>query len=59
MKKTAIKTKEQARNKAIEYQNWASNQSLSYGEIAEWNAYFEKLAIKFNLMEEFVENGIV
>jgi len=59
MKKTEIKTKEAARNKAIAWQKWASKQSLSYGELAEWQAYFRNLAEKFRLKTEFKENGII
>lgn len=52
-------TAEQARDKAIEWQNWQAEQSLSYGELAEWRAYFEALAVKFpELADEFKENGI-
>jgi hypothetical protein len=32
---------------------------LSYGELAEWQAYFSELADKFDLVEEFKENGII
>ena len=54
-----IKTQEDARQKAIDFQAWASNESLSYSEIAEFSGYFETLAKKFNLTEEFKENGII
>jgi hypothetical protein len=59
MKREPIKTKEQARQKAIDFQQWQSAQSLSYGELAKWAAYFEKLAEKFGLRDEFRENGII
>jgi len=58
MRKTNIKTKEQARNKAINWQNWVSNISISYFELIEWENYFLKLATRFNLVDEFKENGI-
>jgi hypothetical protein len=54
-----IKTKEQARQIAIDWQSWQSKQSLSYVEIAEWQGYFETLAKKFNLKHEFKENCII
>ena len=54
-----IKTKEQAREKAIDWQNWQSKQSLSYVEMAEWASYFKELAKKFGLGDEFKENGII
>lgn len=56
---TQIKTEEEARQQAIDWQNWASEQNLSYGEIAEWQGYFTTLADKFDLREEFEENGII
>ena len=56
---TAITSKDEARQYAIDWQNWSSEQSLSYFELAEWCAIFEKLAEKFNLTDEFKENGII
>lgn len=56
---SVINTAAEARDKAIEWQNWASERALSYGETAEWQAYFEKLGEEFNLTEEFRENGII
>jgi len=55
----AIKTAEQARQCAVEYQSWASEHNLSYGELAEHHCYLTSLAEKFNLLEEFKENGII
>lgn len=54
-----IKTKEEARQTAIDWQTWQSKQSLSYAEVAEWNGFFTTLAEKFNLTEEFKENCII
>ena len=54
-----IKDAEEARSIAIEWQDWASKQSMSYGEAAEWEAYFRTLAENFHLEEEFAENGII
>lgn len=54
-----ITSAEEAREHAIEWQHWAGEQNLSYGELAEWQAHFEKLANRFGLMEEFKENGIL
>jgi hypothetical protein len=59
VRKTVIKTKEQARQKAIDWQNWQSNQALSYQELSDWQGYFTKLAKKFGLKKEFKENGII
>lgn len=59
MQKQQPKTKEEARQCAIEWQSWASEQNLSYGELAEQQAYFESLANVWDLTEEFKENGII
>jgi transcription initiation factor TFIIIB Brf1 subunit/transcription initiation factor TFIIB len=48
-----------AQQVAIDWQNWASNQSLSYGELASWTSKLEAIATKFNLTDEFKENGII
>lgn len=57
--KKTVKTAEEARDQAIAWQQWSSEQSLSYGELSEWQYYFEALATKFNLTSEFRENGII
>jgi hypothetical protein len=54
-----IKTAEEARQYAIEWQAWASEQSLSYSELAIWGEIFIELADRYNLTEEFRENGII
>ena len=54
-----VKTEEDARDLAIGYQEWASNQALSYEELFAWTSYFEELGEKFNLTAEFKENGII
>ncbi len=59
MPKKEIKTAEEARQYAIDWQNWQSEQSLNYGEAMEWQEYFNKLADKFDLVDEFKENGII
>jgi len=53
---------ETVRNFAIDWQDWASNQNLSYGELAEWTGAIEQLAIatgSSELIEELKENGIL
>lgn len=50
------------RNFAIDWQDWASQQSLSYGELTEWTSAIEQLAIatgSSELIEELKENGII
>jgi hypothetical protein len=60
MEETEIHSADEARDKAIEWQHWMSTQSLSYGEMADWNAYFTKLAERFpELQDEFKENAII
>ena len=60
MKKMAtITTQGEARQFAMDFQVWASEQSLSYGELAEWGEVLSRLAERFDLVEEFKENGII
>lgn len=54
-----IETREQAESLAIEWQSWMSGQSLSMGEFLDWQSYFEELAERFDLVEEFRENAII
>ena len=56
---TAIKTADEARQIAIDWQSWASDKSLTYGDLADYQVYFKLLADKFDLAEEFRENGII
>lgn len=57
--KRIINTKEEAQQYAIEWQDWAMNNDLSYGELSEWQGIFAELASRFDLTEEFIENGII
>ena len=59
MEKITINTKEEARSYAIDWQNWQSEEALSIGELIEWQDYFRELANKFDLVEEFDENGLI
>lgn len=54
-----VKSSDEAIELAIDWQRQASEESLSYGELADFQSYFETLAKKFNLTEEFKENGII
>ena len=56
---TSIKTKDQAIDQAIEWQGWQADLDLSYGEMVFYQNYFKTLAKKFNITEEFIENGII
>ena len=53
------KTQDQARQYAIDWQIWVSEQSLSYKELHDWSIVFDALASEFDLKEEFKENGII
>ena len=59
MQKTNITTQEEARQYAIDWQKWASEQNLSYTQLADLQSYFQELGEKFDLLEEFKENGII
>lgn len=54
-----VKTKDEARTMAIDYQMWASEKNLSYGEVSNYQNYFEQLGKKFRLTKEFKENAII
>ena len=56
---TTITTQDEARQFAIDWQNWQGEQLLSYGELAEWQDQFATLAKEFDLVDEFKENGII
>ena len=59
MKKVEIKNIEEARNKAIEWQQWQSERGMPYSKLIEWQEYFSALAKRFDLEDEFKENGII
>lgn len=48
-----------ARDGAIYWQELFSERDISFGELAEWQAIFSELGDKYNLTEEFEENGII
>jgi outer membrane protein assembly factor BamD (BamD/ComL family) len=50
--------KETARQEAIDWQYEAAEKSMSWGEVAEACAHFEKLGRRYGLLQEFRENGI-
>ena len=59
MKSKIINTKKEARHFAQEWQSWQSRRNMSYAEIIKWSTYFAILAKKFDLTNEFIENGII
>lgn len=54
-----IKTADEARQYAIEWQEYASNNAMSWGQILNTLYDLQALAVKFNLQDEFRENGIL
>jgi len=54
-----FKTAEEARQFAIDWQNNILYIDISYMELALAQSIFKRLAEKFNLTEEFLENGII
>jgi hypothetical protein len=56
---TAVKTAEEARDLAIEWQSTTADENMSWGEAIEYAEYFAVLGRKFDLIDEFIENGIV
>ena len=53
------KQKEKARSKAVDWQLDFSNHNYSWGELADFGEYFERLAKRYGLVKEFRENGII
>lgn len=56
---TYQKNKARARHTAQAWQAATAENALSYGEIAESNAYFTKIGKRYGLINEFKENGII
>ena len=52
-------TRDEAIAYATNWQNWASEQDLSYGDMAEMQSILLKIAEDFDLVDEFTENGII
>ena len=66
MQKQTPTTQDEARQYAIDWQNWVSEQnttenpqSLYMSELVEWQEIFTELGERFDLTEEFKENGII
>lgn len=54
-----VKNAEEARQLAIDWQSWQAGESLSWGEMIEYQNFFQVLADKYDLTEEFQENAII
>lgn len=50
--------KEIARQRALDWQSEFPEKRMTWGEIAMWQRYFERLGKRFGLLTEFRENGI-
>ena len=59
MAKTYQQLKEAARQEAMDWQDWLSENSVSYEGLAIATAEFEKLGRMYGLTNEFRENGII
>ena len=59
MKKNYKELKEEAREKAKEWQADFTNHNYSYKELATYYAYFYTLGKRYGLVREFRENGII
>jgi len=53
------KTKDEASWFAVDWQVWQGEHNLSMFEYSQWEQVFSVLAEKFDLTEEFKENGII
>lgn len=50
----------EARDAAIDFSHWESDQDFSYGELYEWQCHWEGVLKQFpELADEFRENGII
>ena len=55
----SVKNEGHAQSVAVDYQHWAREQDLSYAELGIFQCLLEAIGEKFNLTEEFRENGII
>ena len=55
---TYAQKKDNARQKAIDWQYESAGENLSYGELYEIGEYFYRLGRRYGLLREFRENGI-
>ena len=56
--KTYADYKAETRERAIEWQNNFANRVMTWSEVAEEQAEFERLGRRYGLLTEFRENGI-
>lgn len=53
------KGKEKTRNEAVDRQADFASHNYSYGELTCFSGYFEAKAVRYGLVKEFRENGII
>ena len=53
------KGKEKTRNEVIDWQADFACHNYSYGELTCFSDYFEAKAVRYGLVKEFRENGII
>lgn len=58
-RKTYSELKEAARQQAMEWQEWLSEHSVSYGGLSDAMEYLESLGRRYGLIREFRENAII
>lgn len=56
---TYAEKKNRARELVIDWQLDFGNHNYSWGELAYFSAYFERLGRRYGLIGEFKENGII
>lgn len=56
---SSVKSEDQARNIALDWQVWQQDNSMYMSEVIEWQEFFEAIGKRFNLTDEFKENGII
>ena len=59
MKKTYAEQKQDARQRATDWQKWQAEQALSQDGYADFADYFTRLGRRFGLLREFRENAII
>lgn len=57
--KTYAERKNDIRDFAIFWQSIQNNLSLTYGDFADYQNYFETMGKRYGLIKEFKENGII
>lgn len=58
MSKTYSERQAELVQEAIDWQIYASENTMYMSELAEWGDYFHKLGKRYGLLTEFRENGI-